>query len=100
MPGIIPAPFADGKNTGGHALILAAALGKADMLRILLCACNVEATDAAGRTAIEYAAANGYDDIVYLLLNAGAKRINEALQLAEQYGYPAVAGLLRPFVKP
>ena len=100
VPGIIPAPFADGKNTGGHALILAAALGKADMLRILLCSCNVEATDAAGRTAIEYAAANGYDDIVYLLLNAGAKRINEALELAEQYGYPAVAALLRPFVKP
>lgn len=100
LPGTIPSPFADGKNTGGHALILAAALGKADMLRILLCSCNIEATDAAGRTAIEYAAANGYDDIVYLLLNAGAKRVREALHLAEQYGYPAVAGLLRPFVKP
>ncbi len=100
LPGEIPAPFADGKNTGGDALMLACALGNMDVVRILLCMeCNVEGTDAAGRTPIEYAAAHGFDEIVYLLLNAGAKRIPQALQLAEQYGQKHVAGILRQFIK-
>lgn len=99
LPGEIPAPFADGQNTGGTALMLASALGKTDVVRILLCTCNVEATDAAGRTALEYAAANGYDDVVYLLLNAGAKRIPQAMQCAEQHGYTAVAGILKQFLQ-
>ena len=99
IPGEIPAPFADGKNTGGTALMLAAAMGKTDIVRILLCSSVVEATDSAGRTALEYAAANGYDDVVYLLLNAGAKRISQAMQYAEQYGYPGVAGILKQFLQ-
>ena len=99
LPGEIPAPFADGKNTGGTALMLAAAMGRTDIVRILLCSGNVEATDSAGRAAIEYAAANGYDDVVYLLLNAGAKRIPQAMQYAAQYGYPAVAGILKQFLQ-
>ena len=100
LPGEIPAPFADGKNTGGDALMLACAMGNADVVRILLCMeCNVEGTDTAGRTPIEYAAAHGYDDVVYLLLNAGAKRISQAAQLAEQYGHKHVAGILRQFIQ-
>ncbi len=100
LPGEIPAPFADGKNTGGDALMLACALGNMDVVRILLCMeCNVEGSDAAGRTPIEYAAAHGFDEIVYLLLNAGAKRIPQALQLAEQYGQKHVAGILRQFIQ-
>ena len=100
LPGEIPAPFADGKNTGGDALMLACALGNMDVVRILLCMeCHVEGTDAAGRTPLEYAAAHGYDDVVYLLLNAGAKRIPQALQLAEQYGQKHVAGILRQFIQ-
>ena len=100
LPGEIPSPFADGKNTGGNALLLACALGHPDVVRILLCMeCRVEGTDAAGRTPIEYAAAHGYDDVVYLLLNAGAKRIPQALQLAEQYGHKHVAGILRQFIQ-
>lgn len=100
LPGEIPAPFADGKNIGGDALMLACAVGNMDVVRILLCMeCNVEGTDAAGRTPIEYAAAHGFDEIVYLLLNAGAKRIPQAMQLAEQYGQKHVAGILRQFVQ-
>lgn len=57
-------------------------------------------TDAAGRTPLEYAAANGYDDVVYLLINAGAKRIPQAMQLAETYGYKHVSGILRQFIQP
>lgn len=101
MPGFIPAPFADGQNTGGDALMLACALGQADIVRVLLSMeCNVEGTDAAGRTPLEYAAAHGYDDLVYLLLNAGAQRIPEALKWAELYGRKHTAGILREFVKP
>ena len=74
-------------------------MGKTDIVRILLCSGDVETTDSAGRTALEYAAANGYDDVVYLLLNAGAKRISQAMQYAEQYGYPAVAGILKQFLQ-
>lgn len=100
LPGEIPAPFADGKNTGGDALMLACALGNMDVVRILLCMeCNVEGSDAAGRTPLEYAAAHGFDEIVYLLLNAGAKRIPQALQLAEQYGQKHVVGILRQFIQ-
>ena len=80
--------------------MLACAMGNADVVRILLCMeCNVEGTDTAGRTPIEYAAAHGYDDVVYLLLNAGAKRISQAAQLAEQYGHKHVAGILRQFIQ-
>lgn len=101
LPGTIPAPFADGNNTDGNALLLACALGHTDVVRILLCMeCDVEGTDAAGRTPLEYAAANGYDDVVYLLINAGAKRISQAMQLAETYGYKHVSGILRQFIQP
>lgn len=96
LPGDVPAPFADGRNNYAPAIVLAAALGRTEAVRILLAMkCRVAAPDAAGRTALEYAAAAGHAEIVKLLLQAGAARISQALQLAEQYEQTEVAALLR-----
>lgn len=100
LPGDVPAPFADGRNNYASALVLAAALGRTEAVRILLAMkCDVSAPDAAGRTALEYAAAAGHTEIVELLLRAGASRIPQALQAAEQYGQTDTAALLRKFVR-
>ncbi|MDO5463671.1 MAG: ankyrin repeat domain-containing protein [Akkermansia sp.] len=96
LPGDIPAPFADGRNNNAPALVLAAALGRTEAVRILLAMkCDVSAPDSAGRTALEYAAAAGHTEPVRLLLQAGATRISQALQLAEQYGQKETAALLQ-----
>ena len=87
LPGDVPAPFADGRNNYAPAIVLAAALGKTEAVRVLLAMkCDVSIPDAAGRTALEYAAAAGHAEITKLLLQAGATRISQALQLSEQYG--------------
>lgn len=48
-----------------------------------------------GRTALEYAAASNHAEVVQILLRAGATRIPQALQLAEQYGAQTTAAILR-----
>jgi ankyrin repeat protein len=61
--------------------------------------CDVSVPDAAGRTALEYAAAAGHAEAVKLLLQAGAARISQALQLAEQYGQTEAVALLQNAVQ-
>lgn len=96
VPGEISAPFADGRNTGGSPLILAAALGRTEAARILLgMKVDIHKADTAGRTALEYAAAANHAEVVQILLRAGATRIPQALQLAEQYGAKTTADILR-----
>ncbi len=98
LPGEIPAPFADGWNCGGHALLLAAAWGRTEAVRVLLAMeSDVDLADAAGRTALEYAAAAGHAEIVSALLRAGAAHTAEAEQYARQYGHAEVADLIREF---
>jgi ankyrin repeat protein len=100
LPGDIPAPFADGRNNYAPAIVLAAALGRTEAVRILLAMkCDVSAPDAAGRTALEYAAAAGHAEAVRLLLQTGAARIPQALQLAEQYRQTEAAALLQNAVR-
>ncbi len=96
LPGEIPAPFADGRNYNGSALLLAAALGRTEAVRVLLgMKAMVTGSDVAGRTALEYAAAAGHADVVKLLLRAGATRIPQALELAQRYGRAEVISLLQ-----
>lgn len=98
LPGEIPTPFADGKNHGGHALLLAAAWGRTEAVRVLLAMeSDVNLPDAAGRTALEYAAAAGHAEIVSALLRAGASHVAEAEQYARQYGHAEIADLIRKF---
>ncbi len=90
--GEIPTPFADGKNYGGHALLLAAALGRTEAVRVLLAMeSDIDLSDAAGRTALEYAAAAGHTEIVLVLLRAGASRAAEAVEYARRYGHSDTA---------
>ncbi len=86
----------------GTPLKHAAAAGKTDIVRVLLARdAFMEHADIYGRTAIEYAAANGHVECVQLLLNAGAKRYNQALQVAALCGQHAVVDyLLKRGVRP
>ncbi len=96
LPGEMPAPFADGRNFNGPALLLAAALGRTEAVRVLLAMnARVSGSDVAGRTALEYAAAAGHAEVVQLLLRAGATRIQQALELAQRYGRAEVVSLLQ-----
>ena len=96
-----PAPH-KGRYYEGNPLKHAAAAGKADAVRVLIArAALMEQADIYGRTAIEYAAANGHVECVQLLLNAGAKRFNQALQVAALCGQHAVVDyLLKRGVRP
>lgn len=98
----LPAPFRGSRYYSGTVLKLAAAAGKTDILRVLLARPHdMEAADIYGQTAIEYAAANGHVECVRLLLNAGAKRHKQALQLAAMCGQHAVVDyLLKRGVRP
>ena len=103
IPGYIPTPMSgerenpkDGMhvNAGGNALLLAASLGRTEVLRFLLPLCNREAEDARGRTPIVYAAAAGHTDCVRLLLDAGGQQTTAALEKAAFYGHHEVVDLL------
>ncbi len=103
IPGFIPTPMSgerenprDGAhvNAGGNALLLAATLGRVEVLRFLLPLCNREAADARGRTAIVYAAAAGHTECVRLLLDAGVQQTTAALEKAAFYGNHEVVDLL------
>lgn len=103
IPGFIPTPMSGeretpkdgpGVNAGGNALLLAAALGRADVVRYLLPLCNPEAADARGRTSIVYAAAAGHTECVRLLLESGARQTSAALEKAAFYGHHEVVDLL------
>ncbi len=103
IPGYIPTPMSgesenpkDGMhvNAGGNALLLAASLGRTEVLRFLLPLCNQEAEDARGRTPIVYAAAAGHTDCVRLLLEAGVQQATAALEMAAFYGHREVVDLL------
>lgn len=98
----LSAPFRGTRYYSGNVLKLAAAAGKTDILRVLLARPHdLESADIYGQTAIEYAAANGHVECVHLLLNAGAKRHKQALQLAAMCGQHAVVDyLLKRGVRP
>lgn len=103
VPGKIPTPMAapddehylaHDRNCGGNALTLAAALGKTDVVRALLCRCSIEAEDVIGRTPIIYAAAAGHTDCVRLLLFSGALHATAALEKAALYGQHEVVDFM------
>lgn len=91
-----------GRHYEGTPLMLAAADGKTALLSVLMGrGANIEACDFAGRTAIVYAAVNGYADCVRLLQVAGARQVQFALYMAAYAGQHAVVdSLLAAGVRP
>ncbi len=91
-----------GRYYMGTPLMVAAANGQPDVLRVLLArGADIEADDFFGRTAIVYAAANGHADCVRLLLTAGSKQVESALRMAAYAGqHDVVDFLLERGVRP
>lgn len=84
-----------GRYYRGTPLMVAAANGQVDLLRVLLArGADIEAHDFSGRTAIVYAAVNGHADCVRLLLTAGSRQVEPALHMAAYAGQHAVVDFL------
>lgn len=85
----------NGRYYMGAALRFAAAVGKTDIVRVLIARrADLEESDVFGKTAMVHAAANGHVECVRLLLNAGAKQHGLALQMAALCGQHAVVDYL------
>lgn len=84
-----------GRYYRGTPLMVAAANGQVDLLRVLLArGADIEAHDFYGRTTIVYAAVNGHADCVRLLLTAGSRQVEPALHMAAYAGQHAVVDFL------
>ena len=82
---MVPAPA-----LGGQGLIRASEKGDRDRVVRLLETADLDAQDRRGRTALMYAALHGHDDVVDMLLKAGAD-----VHLHDEYGQTALNGALR-----
>jgi ankyrin repeat protein len=91
--------LANRSDEGATPLMLAAASGSADSVRLLLEFCDPERIDNAGENALMWAARAGHIDSVKALLaatdsNASNFQGETAATLAIRYGQPACAALI------